>query len=110
MQEELNQFERNKIWTLTTRPTDHPIIGTKWVFKNKLDENENVIRNKTRLVAKGYNEEEDIDFDETFAPIARLEAIRILLAFASYMNIKLYHMGVKCISLNGYLLKEVYVE
>ena len=85
MQDELNQFERNKVWTLTTRPNDHPVIGSKWVFRNKLDENENVVRNKARLVAKGYNQEEGIDFDETFAPVVRLEAIRILLAFASYM-------------------------
>ena len=70
----------------------------------------NVIRNKARLVAKGYNQEEGIDFDETFAPVARLEAIRILLTFASYMNIKLYQIDVKCAFLNGYLQKEVYVE
>lgn len=110
MQEELSQFERNQVWTLTPRPQNHPVIGTKWVFRNKLDENGNVVRNKARLVAKGYNQEEGIDFDETFAPVARLEAIRILLAFAAYMNIKLYQMDVKCAFLNGYLQEEVYVE
>jgi len=72
MQDELNQFERNKVWTLTTRPNDHPAIGTKWVFRNKLDENGNVVRNKAGLVVKGYNQEEGIDFIETFAPVARL--------------------------------------
>jgi len=71
MQEELNQFERNQVWTLTILLKDHPIIGKKWVFRNKLDETGTVIRNKARLVAKGYNQEEGIDFDETFAPIAR---------------------------------------
>jgi len=86
VQEELNQFERNQIWTLTTRPRNHHVIGTKWVFRNKMDETGIVIRNKARLVAKGCNQEEGIDFDETFAPVARLEAIRILLAFASHMN------------------------
>jgi len=96
--------------TLTTRPNDRPIMGTKWVFRNKLDENGNVVRNKARLVAKGYNQEEGIDFDETFALVARLEAIRILSTFASYMNIKLYQMDVKCAFLNVYLQEEVYVE
>jgi len=77
MQEKLNQFERNKVWTFTTRPNNHPVIGTKWVFRNKLAENGNVVRNKTRLVAKGYNQEECIYFDETFALVARLEVVRI---------------------------------
>ena len=81
MQDELNQFKRNNVWTLVDRPSNTSIIGTKWVFRNKLDENGIVIRNKARLVAKGYNQEEGIDFDETFAPVARLEAIRLLLAF-----------------------------
>ena len=83
MQEELNQFERNKVWELVDKPDNHPVIGTKWVFKNKLDEHGIVIRNKARLVAKGYNQEERIDYEETYAPVARLEAIRMLLAFTS---------------------------
>ena len=90
MQEELNQFERNNIWTLVARPKNHPITGTKLVYRNKLDENGNVIRNKARLVAKNYNQEEKIDFDETFAPVATLEAIRLLLAYACFMNFKLF--------------------
>jgi len=110
MQEELNQFERNQVWSLTPQPKDHPIIGTKWVFRNKLDESGNVVRNKARLVAKVYNQEEGIDFDKTFVPVARLEAIRILLAFASHMGIKLFQMDVKCAFLNGFLQEEVYVE
>ena len=71
-------------------PKHHPIIGTKWVFRNKMNEQGVITRNKTRLVAKGYNQEEDIDYDETFALVVRLEAIRMLLAFASYMDFKLY--------------------
>ena len=90
MQEKLNQFERNNVWTLVSRPKNYSIIGTKWVFRNKLDEHGNVIRNKARLVAKGYNQEEGIDFDETFAPVARLEAIRLLLAYACFMKFKLF--------------------
>ena len=72
MQEELNQFERNKVWTLVPRPKNHPIIGAKWVFRNKMDEQGVITRNKARLVAKGYNQEEDIDYDETYALVARL--------------------------------------
>ena len=89
MQEELNQFERNKVWTLVSRPKHHSIIGTKWVFKNKMNEQSVIIRYKARLVAKGYNQEEDIDYDETFVLVAKLEAIRMLLAFESYMDFKL---------------------
>ncbi|WRX24196.1 zinc finger protein [Theobroma cacao] len=78
MQEELDQFTRNRVWSLVPRPSNHPIVGTKWVFRNKVDEQGNVVRNKARLVAKGYNQEEEegIDYDETFAPVARIEAIR----------------------------------
>ena len=89
MQEELNQFERNKVWDLVEKSLGHPIIGTKQVFRNKLDKNRVVVRNKARLVAKGYNQEEGIDFDGTFAPIARLESIRMLLAYASSINVML---------------------
>ena len=69
-----------------------------------------IIRNKARLVAKGYNQEKDIDYDETFAPVARLEAIRMLLTFASFMNFKIYQMDIKSAFLNGFIEEEVYVE
>ncbi|KAI3734640.1 hypothetical protein L6452_14114 [Arctium lappa] len=75
MQEELTEFSRNKVWNLIPRPSDKTVIGTKWVFRNKLDEHGTVTRNKARLVAQGYRQEEGIDYDETFAPVARLEAI-----------------------------------
>ena len=110
MQEELNQFERNNVWELVEKPNNYPIIGTKWVFRNKLDENGIVIRNKARLVAKGYNQEEGINYEETFALVARLEAIRMLSAYASIMNFKLYQMDVKSVFLNGLIQEEVYVE
>ena len=110
MQEELNQFEKNNVWTLVSRPREHPIIGTKWVYKNKLNEKGQVIRNKARLVAKGYNQEERIDFDKTYAPVARLEAIRLLLAFACYTNFKLFQIDVKSVFLNGFISEEVFVE
>ena len=72
MQEELNQFERSKVWELVPRPQNQSVIGTRWVFRNKMDENGIIIRNKVRLVAQGFNKEEVIDYEETFAPIARL--------------------------------------
>ena len=110
MQEELYQFTRNDVWDLVPRPENYPIIGTKCVFKNKLDEHRNVVRNKARLVAQGYNQEEGINYDETFAPVARLESIRILLSFACYKNFKLYQMNVKSAFLNGFIKEELYVE
>ncbi|KAL8126391.1 hypothetical protein AgCh_013619 [Apium graveolens] len=110
MQEELNQYERNKVWKLIPAPKNRSIIGTKWVFRNKMDENGIVTINKARLVVKGYSQEEGIDYDETFAPVARLEAIRIFLAFAAHSNFKVYQMDVKSTFLNGELEEEVYVQ
>ena len=103
MQEELNQFERSKVWNLVSRPNDHSIIGTKWIFRNKMDEHSNIVRNKAILVAQSYSQEEGIDYEETYAPIARLEAIRMLLAFACFKNFKLFQMDVKSAFLNGFI-------
>jgi len=86
------------------------IIGTKWVFKNKLDENGVITRNKDCLVAKGYNQQEGIDFGETYAPVTRLKAIKLLLVYARVMNFKLFQMDVKSVFLNGYIDEEVYVS
>lgn len=110
MQEELNQFKRNDVWYLTKRPCDKNAIGTKWIFKNKVDEHGTITRNKARLVAKGYAQIEEIDSKETFAPMARLESIRILLSIACYLKFKLYQMDVKSTFLNGLLQEEVFVE
>ncbi|GJZ40724.1 retrovirus-related pol polyprotein from transposon TNT 1-94 [Tanacetum coccineum] len=109
MQEELNQFKTNDVWELVPNPMDMTIIGTKWVYRNKLDENGVVTRNKARLVAQGYNQQEGIDYDETYAPVARLESIRILLAYACALDFKLYQMDVKSAFLNGFINEEVYV-
>ena len=98
MQEELNQFKKNRVWDLVPKPKNQSIIGTKWVFKNKLDETNQIVKNKARLVAKGYNQEEGIDYEETYAQVARLEAIRILLAFASIKNIVISNGRKKCLS------------
>ncbi|GJS06009.1 retrovirus-related pol polyprotein from transposon TNT 1-94 [Tanacetum coccineum] len=109
MQEELNQFVANDVWELVPQPRNMTIIGTKWVFRNKLDENGIVSRNKARLVAQGYNQQEGIDYDETYAPVARLESIRILLAYACALDFKLFQMDVKSAFLNGFINEEVYV-
>ncbi|GJX21817.1 retrovirus-related pol polyprotein from transposon TNT 1-94 [Tanacetum coccineum] len=109
MQEELNQFIANDVWELVPQPRNMKIIGTKWVFRNKLDENGIVSRNKARLVAQGYNQQEGIDYDETYASVARLESIRILLAYACALDFKLFQMDVKSAFLNGFINEEVYV-
>ena len=88
MQEELNNFKRNEVWSLVPRPKQN-VVGTKWVFRNKQDEHGVVIRNKARLVAKGYAQVTGLDFEETFAPVARLESIRILLAYAAHHSFRL---------------------
>jgi hypothetical protein len=109
MQEELNNFMRNEVWHLVPRPNQN-VVGTKWVFCNKQDEHGVVTRNKARLVAKGYSQVKGLDFDETYAPVTRLESIRILLAYATYHGFKLFQMDVKSAFLNGPIKEEVYVE
>ncbi|GJV14810.1 retrovirus-related pol polyprotein from transposon TNT 1-94 [Tanacetum coccineum] len=110
MQEELNEFERLKVWELVPRPYKVMVITLKWIYKVKLDELGGILKNKARLVARGYRQEEGIDFEESFAPVARLEAIRIFLAFAAHMNMVVYQMDVKTAFLNGNLREEVYVS
>ncbi|GKE92682.1 retrovirus-related pol polyprotein from transposon TNT 1-94, partial [Tanacetum coccineum] len=109
MQEELNQFVSNDVWEFVPNPMDMTIIGTKWIFRNNLDENGVVSRNKARLVAQGYNQQEGIDYDKIYAPVARLESIRILLAYACALDFKLFQMDVKSAFLNGFINEEVYV-
>lgn len=110
MQDELVQFERNKVQRRVPKPKDHTIIGSKWVFRNKLDEDGVVTRNKARLVVQGYSQQKGIDYDETFAPVAQIEVIRILVAFAAQIDMKLFQMDVKTAFLNGYLKEEVFVK
>ncbi|GJU49672.1 putative reverse transcriptase domain-containing protein [Tanacetum coccineum] len=109
MQEELNQFKTNDVWELVPNPMDMTIIGKKWVYRNKVDENGVVTRNKARLVAQCYNQQEGIDYDETYSPVARLESIRILLAYVCALDFKLYQMDVKSAFLNGFINEEVYM-
>ncbi|GJS26517.1 putative ribonuclease H-like domain-containing protein [Tanacetum coccineum] len=109
MQEELLQFKIQKVWILVDLPYGKKAIGTKWVYRNKKDERGVVVRNKARLVAQGHRQEEGIDYDEVFAPVARIEAIRIFLAFASYMGFIVYQ-DVKSAFLYGKIDEEVYVS
>jgi hypothetical protein len=110
MQEELNNFTRNQVWELIERPKNHNVIGTKWGYRNKENEDGIVVKNKSRLVAQGYTQVEGLDFDKTFALVARHEAIRILLAYACSRNIKIYQMDFKSAFLNGKISELVYVE
>ena len=102
-------LERNEVWDLVPRPSDSNVIGTKWIFKNKTDEKGNITRNKARLVAQGYTQIEGVDFDETFAPVARLVSIRLLFAISYALRFKLFQIDVKSAFLNGILNEEVYV-
>jgi hypothetical protein len=109
MQKELNNFKRNEVWSLVPHLKQN-VVGTKWVFHNKQDEHKVVIRNKARLVEKGYAQLACLDFEETFTPVARLESIHILLAYAAHHSFKLFQMDVKSTFLNGPTKEEVYVE
>ncbi|GJT11321.1 retrovirus-related pol polyprotein from transposon TNT 1-94 [Tanacetum coccineum] len=109
MQDELHQFDRLKVWEPVDKPFGKMIIKLKWLWKNKKNEDQTVIRNKARLVAKGYAQEEGIDFEESFAPVARLEAVRIFVAHAAHKSFPIYQMDVKTAFLNGPLKEEVYV-
>nr|GFA19115.1 hypothetical protein [Tanacetum cinerariifolium] len=109
MQDELLQFKLLKVWTLVDLPKDKWAIGTKWVFRNKKDERRIMVKNKARLVTQGHTQEEGIDYDEVFAPVARIEAIRLILAYACFKDFIVYQMDVKSAFLYGHIEEEVYV-
>ena len=110
MQEELEAIESNSTWRLTTLPPSHRAIGLKWVYKVKKDAHGVVLKHKARLVAKGYVQRHGINYDEVFAPVARLESIRLLLARAEDSGWDVHHMDVKSAFLNDELEEEVYVQ
>ncbi|GJS58420.1 ribonuclease H-like domain-containing protein [Tanacetum coccineum] len=110
IQEELLQFKLQNVWVLCDLPDGKRVIGTKWAIRNKRDERGTVIKNKARLVAQGYIQEEGVDYDEVFAPVARIEATRLFLAFASFMGFPVYQMDVKSAFLYGNITEEVYVK
>nr|GEV49664.1 hypothetical protein [Tanacetum cinerariifolium] len=107
---ELNQFKRLDVWELVERPIDRNIIKVKWLWKNKTNAENAVIRNKSRLLAKGYSQEEEIDFEELFTLVVRLEAVRPLITYVAHKNFTIYQMDVKNAFLNGPLKKEVFNE
>ncbi|GKD98878.1 retrovirus-related pol polyprotein from transposon TNT 1-94 [Tanacetum coccineum] len=110
MKEELHEFERLEVWELVPRPDKVIVIILKWIYKVKLDELGGILKNKALLVARGYRQKDGIDFEESFALVARLDAIRIFLAYAAHMNMVVYQMDVKTAFLNGILCEEVYVS
>ncbi|GKA84175.1 ribonuclease H-like domain, reverse transcriptase, RNA-dependent DNA polymerase [Tanacetum coccineum] len=109
MKIELDSINKNNTWALTTLPPNQKAIGLKWVFKTKRDAKGNIIKYKARLVAKGYVQEQGIDFDEVFAPVARIETVRLILALAAYHGWQVHHLDVKSAFLHGDLKEEVYV-
>ncbi|GJV31777.1 retrovirus-related pol polyprotein from transposon TNT 1-94 [Tanacetum coccineum] len=109
MQDELHQFQRLNVWELVPRLADRNIIGVKLLWKNKTDAENTVIRNKSHLVTKGYRQEEGIDFEESFPPMARLEAVRMFIAYAAHKNFTIFQLDIKTAFLNGPLKKAVYI-
>ncbi|GKE36017.1 retrovirus-related pol polyprotein from transposon TNT 1-94 [Tanacetum coccineum] len=110
MQEEIHQFKRLDVWELVDRPLCKNVINMKWLWKNKRDEENTVICNKACILAKGYGQQEGIDFEESFAPVAQLEAVRLFVAYATHKSFPVYQMDVKTTFLNGPLKEEVYVN
>lgn len=110
MQGEIDSINKNKTWKLTTLPNNQKAIGLKWVFKTKRDASGKIIKHKARLVAKGYVQQHGIDFDEVFAPVERIETVRLILALAAYNDWEVHHLDVKSAFLHGELKEEVYVS
>jgi hypothetical protein len=110
MDEEMASITENKTWELASLPRGCKAIGLKWVFKVKRDATGDIVKHKARLVAKGYAQREGVDFEEVFAPVARMETVRLLLALAAHSGWEVHHMDVKSAFLNGVLNEEVYVS
>jgi hypothetical protein len=110
MQEELAMIDKNQTWKLVTRPEHKKVIGVKWVFRTKLNADGSINKHKARLVVKGYAQIFGLDFFDTFAPVARQDTIRMLLAISAQKGWKIYHLDVKSAFLNGFLEEEIYIE
>lgn len=110
MQEDLNQFNWYDEWDLVPRPQNKTVIGTKWIFYNKFDNNGIITRNKERLVEKGYNQVERIEYEDTYAPVANIEMSRILFAFIWYLDFKWYRINFKFAFLKDFINEDMYVS
>jgi hypothetical protein len=110
MRAELEAIVQNNTWEFSELPKDHKAIGLKWVFKVKRDPAGNIVKHKARLVVKGYAQVHGVDYDEVFAPVARMGTVRLLLALAAQGEWEVHHMDVKSAFLNGDLKEDVYVQ
>ena len=110
MKSELKSIQENNTWYYTNLPKGHKAIGLKWIYKVKRDPESNIVKHKARLVAKGYAQRQGVDYEEVFAPVARLETVRLILALAAHGKWEVHHMDVKSAFLNGDLQEEVYVH
>jgi len=110
MQDELDMIEKNGTWQLVDRPRNRKVIGVKWIFKTKLNPDGTICKHKARLVVKGYAQQYGVDYQETFAPVARYDTIKLILAFASHSSWQIHQLDVKSAFLNGLLAEEIYVE
>ena len=106
----MKAIQKNDTWELTTLPEGHESIGVKWVYKVKKNAEGKVEKYKARLIAKGYKQQAGIDYEEVFAPVARMETIRLVISLAAQSNWNIYQLDVKSAFLNGFLEEEVYVE
>ena len=110
MDEEIKMIEKNHTWELMQKPKDKEIIGLKWVYKIKYNEDGTILKHKARLVTKGYSQLPGVDFKETFSPVVHMETIRIVLALTAQLKLQVYQLDVKSAFLNGEIEEEVYVE
>ena len=110
MQEELDMIEKNGTWQLVDRPRNRKVIGVKWIFKKKLNPNRTICKHKARVVVKGYARQYGVDYQETFAPVARYDTIKLILAFTSHSSWRIHQLDVKSALLNSLLAKDIYVE
>ena len=110
MQAEMDMIEKNETWSLVSKPKNKKPIGVKWIFRTKFNPDGTICKHKARLVAKGYAQQAGVDYGETFAPVARMETIRLILSISASMSWKVYHLDVKSAFLNGVLQEEVYVK
>ncbi|KAJ4710130.1 Retrovirus-related Pol polyprotein from transposon TNT 1-94 [Melia azedarach] len=110
MRDEIVVIEKNKTWELVDRPLHKQVVGVKWVYRTKFNADGSIHKHKARLVVKGYAQQQGIDYGDTFAPVARLDTIKLLIALAAQNRWKIFHLDIKSAFLNGYLKEEIFIE